>query len=111
MGQRRVREWRGESERVEVAWLVGFGTELRSLARDGLETCFNAGHRASRMTRLALKEVQPSVLLQDGLWRATRVTGHVFLCKIKMKNKRVLDSTYINSKGFAQNTLPIRPGI
>lgn len=67
--------------------LVGFGAELRSLARDGLEACLNAGHRAARVTRLTLQEVQASVLLQDGLWRAARVTGHVFLCRIQTRVK------------------------
>lgn len=54
MGQHRVWKWKVELERVEVARLVGFRAELRSLARDGLEACLNAGHRAPRVTRLTL---------------------------------------------------------
>lgn len=77
-------------ERVEVASLVGFSAELCSLARNGLETSFNAGHRAARVTRLTLQEVQPSVLLQDGLWRAACVTGHVFLCKNSRREQYVV---------------------
>lgn len=72
---------------MEVATLVGFGAELCSLARDCLEACFNASHRAARVTRLTLQEVQPSVFLQDGLWRAACVTGHVFLCKNSKKEQ------------------------
>ena len=59
--------------------VVGFGTQLRSFASDGLEACFDAGNGAAGMTCLALQEVQTSVLLQDGLGRTTRVARHILL--------------------------------
>lgn len=77
-----------------VEALVGFGTQLRSLARYGLETGLDAGDRAAGMTRLALQEVQSCVLLQNRVGRPTRVACHVLLwnnktrvCKLNLLSK------------------------
>lgn len=59
--------------------LVGFGTKLSPLSCDSLEAGLDASHGAAGVTRLALQEVQTCVFLQDGVRRATRVTGHIFL--------------------------------
>lgn len=66
-------------ERVYAQLLVGFGAQLCPLARHGLEAGLDAGDGAARVTRLTLQEVQARVLLQDSVWRTTRVAGHVFL--------------------------------
>lgn len=63
--------------------LVGFGTQLRSLARHGLESSLDAGDRAAGVTRLTLQEIQTRVLLQGCLRRPTRVAGHILLCNTK----------------------------
>lgn len=60
--------------------LIGFGAELRSLARHSLEAGLDAGDGAAGVARFTLQEIQASVLLQDGLWGAASVTRHVFLC-------------------------------
>lgn len=41
------------------------------------------------MARFTLQEIETSVLLQDGLWRAAGVTRHVFLCR---GEKRVIST-------------------
>lgn len=64
-----------------MAILVGFGAELRPLARHSLETSLDAGDRAARVARLTLQEIEASVFLQDGLRRAAGMTCHVFLCR------------------------------
>lgn len=68
---------------VEGQALVGFGTQLRSLARHSLESGLDAGNGAAGVTRLALKEIKTRVLLQDCVRRPTRVTCHILLCKSK----------------------------
>ena len=66
---------------AQLRWsLVGFGAELRPLARHSLETGLDAGDGASGVARFTLQEIEASVLLQDGLWGAAGVTRHVFLC-------------------------------
>lgn len=84
--QRRPVWWgKGEAERggrAQVRWyLVGFGAELRPLARHSLEAGLDAGDWAARVARFTLQEIEASVLLQDGLWGSASVTRHVFLCK------------------------------
>lgn len=69
---------------MEGQALVGFGTQLRSLARHGLESGLDAGDGASGVTRLTLQEIQTCVLLQDCVRRSTCVARHVLLCKTKM---------------------------
>lgn len=80
--------------------LVGFGTQLRSLSRYGLETGLDAGDRAARMTRLALQEVKTRVLLQDRVGRATRVACHVLLWnnKTQVVNIRKVGGVYMTGR-------------
>lgn len=72
---------RGEGQPSFGGLLVGFGAELRPLSRHSLETGLDAGDGAAGVARLALQEIEASVLLQDGLWGAAGVTRHVFLCR------------------------------
>lgn len=66
--------------------LVGFGAELRPLARHSLEAGLDAGDGAAGVARFTLQEIEASVLLQDGLWGAAGVTRHVFLCRGEKTN-------------------------
>lgn len=64
-----------------MAFLVGLGAELGSLARHSLEAGLDAGNRAAGVACLTLQEVEASVFLQDGVRGAAGVTRHVFLCR------------------------------
>lgn len=77
-GKGRPREEGGEPSFGGL--LVGFGAELRPLARHSLETGLDAGDGAAGVARFTLQEIEASVLLQDGLWGAAGVTRHIFLC-------------------------------
>lgn len=72
-------QWRGVA-RLQRS-LGGFGPELCPLARHSLETGLDAGDGAAGVARLTLQEIEASVFLQDGFWRAAGVTRHILLCK------------------------------
>lgn len=72
---------REEGEPSFGVFLVGFGAELRPLARHSLEASLDAGDRAAGVARFTLQEIEASVLLEDGLWGAASVTRHIFLCR------------------------------
>ena len=61
--------------------LLGASADGRPLARDGLEARLDASDGATRAARLTLEEVETRVFLENGVWRATRVTRHVLLYK------------------------------
>lgn len=102
---------------VLLANLVSFGTELCSLACDSLEAGFDAGHGAAGVAGLALQEVEPRVLLQDGVGGAARVAGDVLFCREQRQSALLLltalciscSNTPTSSQGMIV-TLEIAPG-
>lgn len=70
--------------RLETSWcnrLSSLCTYCGTFAGDGLEAGLDACNRTTRAARLALKEIESSVLLEYRFRRTARVTRHVFLCK------------------------------
>merc|ERR1711978_263508 len=64
-------------------WRVPFrslrGPLRRPLPGDGLEASLDGLHGAFRLTRHALKEPHPCLLVEDGVWRAAGVACHKLL--------------------------------